>query len=53
MKHWKTTLGGFGGGIAAIGLGIKLIASGDLVGGASSVVTGVGMAFAGWHATDK
>jgi len=39
FKNWKTTLSGFG----AIISGIALVVKGDIVGGVTAVITGVGL----------
>ena len=39
FKNWKTTLAGLGGIIT----GIALVVKGDIVGGISAVVNGVGL----------
>jgi hypothetical protein len=53
MKHWKTTAGGVLGGISLITAGIKQMVAGDFAGGSTALISGLGLAFAGWHAQDK
>jgi X-X-X-Leu-X-X-Gly heptad repeat protein len=52
MKNLKTTIGGFAAGVAAVAAGIKQLADGDVAGGATSIVTGLGLVWALWHAQD-
>jgi hypothetical protein len=53
MKNWKTSLGGFGAGLAAIGAGIQFLQAGDYEKAATAIVGGVCLIWHGWHGVDS
>ena len=53
MKNWKTTLSGGFGGLSSILAGVKLCMAGNLGEGFALIGTGLGVALAGFHASDK
>lgn len=53
MKNWKTSLGGFGAGLAAIAAGIRFYQAGDYEKAATAIVGGICLIWHGWNGADK